>query len=154
MLGHAFSLGEMFKSIALSKMILGQECDCLKVLIRKFGGRAEDLSKGNWSKARTGIDRALRAGAPAILGSDPVVRWLLVGGKISSGEYIWLDSADHPLTGTWTLDELKESIGEPNDGEFEALAAYPRRGADSSHSMVPHFESLHELLAEDWRLAR
>lgn len=152
-LGCAFSLGEMFKQTALGKMIFGQELECLQELVQRFGGRSKNLSGERWSRVRAGIDRALGAGAPVVLGSDPEEHWLLLVGKTDDGEYIWLDSADSSLTGTWNPDEAEEWVGEPNSGEIEALAIYPRSRPQIRRSMVPHFESVFELLGEDRRLA-
>jgi len=153
LLGLQSDLGELLgKAGMLNNVKHGHELPLLMSLARSFGSRAENLTTSKLRSLLRAIERSLKMGSPVILGSDAKIHWLTLAGFDGDGGYVWIDSADEPLSGSWDWDEIEEWL-ETAGGEVEAIAIHPGRGHDGRRSMVPHIDAIYELLGSDEALA-
>lgn len=152
-LGLPSDLSELLRSCPVHKNVgFGHEASLLMSLARSHGARPENLTTTNTRTLRSSIHRSLKAGSPVILGSNPNRHWLVLAGRDGNGGYVWMDSADDPLTGVWDWDGIEEWLGA--DGtEYEAIAVHSWRKPDRRRSLVPHIAGLYQALDTDVCLA-
>jgi hypothetical protein len=136
----------------LNNIGLGHELKRLVAAARSFGARPQNLTNSRLRPLRSDINRTLKCGSPVILGSDLNVHWLVLAGLDGDGGYVWIDSADDPLCGTWDWDGIVDWLG-TDEETFEAIAIHPGKNDDPRRSMVAHIEGLHDLLGNDEELA-
>lgn len=130
----------------------GHEVPLLMSLGKTQGAKPENLTTSTTHRLRSSINRCLRTGSPVILGSNPHQHWLVLAGRDDNGNYVWMDSADDPLTGVWDWDGVEEWLGA--DGtDYEAIAVHQGGKTDRHRSLVPHIAGLHEALNNDSMLA-
>ncbi len=151
LLGLPSDLSELLRCCPMHKNIgFGHEATLLTSLARSHGARPKNLTTSNTRTLRSSINRALKSEAPVILGSNPNRHWLVLAGPDGNGWYVWMDSADDPLTGVWDWDAIQEWIGS-DEPEYEAIAIHQRR--KTNRSLVPHIAGLYEVLSTDVFLA-
>ena len=108
------------------------------------------------------MDRCLASGYPVIIGSEPAIHWICLGGRTANGEYVWADSAYSPALGACPWDELKYwfTVDADTDLEmeleeaFEAIAILPGANLPSSRSIVPWVDGIWEVWTNDPTYAR
>jgi hypothetical protein len=114
---------------------------------------------------RRALDKALNAGHPVIVGSEPNIHWICIGGRTSDGGYVWADSAWDPVVGgNWSWEELEQWMlysTNPKRKSYPDLAdnleiieIAPGRQMPSSRSMVPWIDGIWESLASDQAYAK
>ena len=153
LLGLPSDLSDLLRSCPIHKNIgFGHEVPLLMSLARSHGARAENLTTSKTRPLLSSINRALKSGSPVILGSNPHRHWLVLAGPDGNGGYVWMDSADDPLTGVWDWDDIEEWIGD--DGtDYEAIAVHQANPANRRRSLVPHMAGLYRALNTDACLA-
>jgi len=153
LLGHSHGLSDLLAACPLHRnLAFGHELSHLMSTARSFRVRPFDLTASTLRSLRATINKSLKAGSPVVLGSVPALHWLVLGGFDEDGNYVWIDSANEPLSDSWAWEEVEEWIGEV-EPPYEAIAINPGRGQDSRRSMVPHIAGIYELLASDEDLA-
>ena len=110
--------------------------------VRRLGARPEELRARTGAEARRGIDRALREGAPCILcvtsaSGDGWGHWALLAGRVGE-RYLWIDSADDRVVGTWTWTAIARWMRCEGEAEpFYAIAVRPRTSVARARSLTP-----------------
>jgi hypothetical protein len=133
----------------------GTVAQALMKLAKKEGLHAEYYETTGIKSFRRHVDKALRAGSPVIIGSEPAVHWLCLGGRTHGGGYVWADSANGAAAvgafDTW--DEVEEWL---TDGDtsaltepFSAITVSPGKNMPASRSMVPWSGGVYESLNAD-----
>lgn len=130
-------------------------------LAKKEGFHAEYCETNSITSYRRHVDKALRAGLPVIIGSEPAEHWICLGGRTQEGGYVWADSknATAAIGAFDTWDNVEEwmtgdltEFTEP----FSAITISPGKNMPASRSMVPWIKGVHESLhadadyAHDW----
>ena len=153
LLGMPSNLSELLQHCPIHKNVgFGHEVPLLMALAKLFGARPENLTNSKLRSLRGAINRSLKMGSPVILGSDSEIHWLVLAGFDGNGGYVWIDSADEPLSGTWDWEEIEDWLAA--DGvEIDALAICPGSGDGARRSMVPHIDGIYELLTCDEALS-
>ena len=140
------------------KIIVGLEVEDLVRLAKSIGGQAAGLKTRSIGEIRGFVNSSLKAGHPVILGSEPQVHWICLGGRTEDGGYVFADSASSPAVGafnSWDHVEewmtVEEGSNEPAELEnkFEAIRVFPGKKMQASRSMVPWSGYLWETLAAD-----
>jgi hypothetical protein len=131
---------------------IGHEVYELRKLASRVRSRPQDITSASLRALRAAINKSLEAGSPVILGVESDSHWIVLAGFDEDRNYVWIDSADEPLSDSWAWEEVEEWIGEV-EPPYEAIAIHPGRGQDSRRSMVPHIAGIYELLASDEDLA-
>jgi hypothetical protein len=157
LLGKSSDLNRLLADFPIHKNVyFGTELKDLTVAARSCGARPENLSSSSLRSLRGGISRALKAGSPVILGSEPHCHWLVLAGFGGDGGYVWIDSADPDLSGKWDWDEIADWLKGDEDEEieeFQAIGIHAGPRDKPSRSMVPHIAGVYELLGSDSDLA-
>jgi len=152
-LGKSSDLGELLAAFPiLDNVKEGHELPLLASVARAFGSRPENLTNSSLRSFRASIKRTLKGRSPVVLGSNLAVHWLVLAGSDDDGGYVWIDSADDPLSGVWDWDQIEEWLG-PDEEEFEAIAIHPGKNDNPGRSMVPHIAGIYELLGSNEELA-
>jgi hypothetical protein len=122
----------------------------------------------SWQKPapiRRALDKALNAGHPVIVGSEPNIHWICIGGRTPDGGYVWADSAWDPVVGgncsweeleKWMLystNPKRKSYPDLEDN-LEIIEIAPGRQMPSSRSMVPWSGGIWKSLASDQAYAK
>jgi hypothetical protein len=145
-----------------AKIHAGTIAKDLTSLAKNLRLKAEEFQTKGIKSFRRHVDKALRAGSPVIIGSEPAVHWLCLGGRTHGGGYVWADSANGAAAvgafDTW--DEVEEWL---TDGDtsaltepFSAITVSPGKNMPASRSMVPWSGGVYESLnadadyAHDW----
>jgi hypothetical protein len=157
LLGKLSDLNRLLANFPIHKNVyFGTELKDLTTAARSCGSRPENLSSSSLRSLRASINRALKAGSPVILGSEPHCHWLVLAGFDGDGGYVWIDSADSDLSGTWDWDEIVYWLKGDEDEEieeFEAIGIHAGPRDKPNRSMVPHIAGIYELLGGDPDLA-
>lgn len=156
--GHNFQLLRS-NHRALFKLLLdGTDSDELIALAKTHKLRASPFTSRSASVIRRRIDASLKVGHPVIIGSEPQIHWVCLGGRTDDGGYVWADSGSDPAVGgNWSWEAIEqwmtfdEEKGYYPDLKFpfEIITISPGRGMPSSRSMVPWVDSLWQALAAD-----
>ena len=140
-----------------SKIYGGTVAQQLVALARKMSLRATALETRSIRTYRKQVDRALRMGAPVIIGSEPAIHWLCLGGRTDGGGYVWADSANaNGAIGAFACWEEVEAWLTLEDGlpidlqeDFSAITLEPGARMPKSRSMVPWSGGLYSCLSAD-----
>lgn len=158
--GHAIGNIQMLHSKFVSLISRGLEVDQLTPIIRKYGAKSDTIESWEIGSIKAWVDKHLRTGYPVILGSEPAVHWICLGG-VSNGNYVWADSAEGMTVGTSTWEELVEWMTLNEEGEeaelegpFEAIAVLPGKNMPASRSIVPWVGGIWDVWASDNQYAR
>lgn len=143
------------------KIDRGTSEEQLVKLSKKLALRTERFKNTCIKAFRRYVDKALRAGSPVIIGSEPAVHWICLGGRTQEGGYVWADSKNATAAigafdtwdnvEEWVTGELTE-LTEP----FSAITVSPGKNMPASRSIVPWIKGVYESLnadadyAQDW----
>jgi hypothetical protein len=136
----------------------GTEAAELVAIARKQSLHAKVFSSGGIKTMRSKVDQALKAGHPVILGSEPAVHWICLGGRTADGGYVWADSASKPAVGVFgSWEEVEEWMtcdgdgNESNELEYplEMITIAPGARMPPSRSLVPWSGAIWANLAWD-----
>ena len=140
------------------KLMFGMELDELVRLTKRCKFHPTGLKTRSIREARAFVNVSLKEGRPVIVGSEPQVHWICVGGRTADGGYVKADSASSPAVGTFeswdALEEwmtVDEDSGEPSELEygFELIRVSPGENMQAGRSMVHAAGDVWEGLAED-----
>ena len=136
----------------------GTEASELVAIARKEKLKASIFKSWTVSTFRKKVDSALKNGLPVILGSEPAVHWICLGGRTWDGGYVWADSASKPAIGAFgSWDEVEEWMVCDEDGDeceelefpFEMISVAPGPKMPRSRGLVPWSGGIWENLAGD-----
>jgi len=145
----------------LDKLWAGTESRALTCVAKKFKLKARvHTSRDKTAPIRRALDRALAAGRPVIVGSEPNVHWICIGGRTDNEGYVWADSGADPAIGAFdSWDELEhwmlhrsdrsEPAPPPLKAPLEIIEIQPGSGMPARRSMVPWVGGIWESLASD-----
>lgn len=144
----------------LELMRYGISLEGLEKLARKYSMRSCPLTSWSIASIRKTVNRSLAAGHAVIIGSEPHVHWICLGGRTEDGGYVWADSADDPAVGAFgSWDEVEEWMtGDCDNDEgqrsplkypFEILTIAPGPKMPASRTMVPWVGTLWQRFADD-----
>ena len=119
--------------------------------------RATHFESPNLKTFRKHLDKTLQSGTPVIVGSEPAVHWICLGGRCESGGYVWADFADpSSAIGAFdTWDDVEQWLtcdqGSPVDlnEHFTAITIQPNPKMPAGRSLVPWMGSLYPSLSAD-----
>lgn len=156
-LGQAGSYNDMRdKHDSLWDMIyLGTVAQPLIKLAKIEGLNAEYYETKSIKSYRRHLEQVLRSGSPLIIGSEPAVHWICLGGRTYDGGYVWADSADgNAAIGAFSSwDELEEWLTDGDASEleepFSSITISPGKKMPKSRSMVLWSGGVHENLGSD-----
>lgn len=87
--------------------------------ISKSGFHSVEENYDNETDAKNAIDKALSEQKVCIVCADDYSHWAVIAEKLPDNTYVWIDSADDELIGTYTWDDLNDWIAysEPEEDE-------------------------------------
>jgi hypothetical protein len=156
--GHNFQLLRSRHPELINLLRYGMESDELVRLAKSHDLRPSPFESSTIAPIRKAVDRSLAAGHPVIIGSEPQIHWVCLGGRTEDGGYVWADSAHDPAVGgNWSWEEIEEWMTYDEEEEyypdlefpFEIITIAPGKNMPASRSMVPWCGSLWPLLAGD-----
>ncbi len=156
-LGHAANL-EFVKQLHPDRWSLVEKGLVIKeveTLVRKAGAKSNVCVTHSIARLKSWIDKQLGLGFPVILGSNPNIHWICIGGKSSENSYIKADSGLKVPLGEITWQELESWVvyhqytGEKDDYAYEAISVQPGRGMPASRSIVPWVGGIWKIWKDD-----
>lgn len=100
----------------------------------------------NGTRLKAFVNHSLDKGMPVILSVRGDDHWSVIAGRDSDAKYIWIDSADENLIGSWAWGKIDHWI---DNDEYYGLSIKPRRDEQLRHSLVPYFVEVSEQLDDD-----
>lgn len=156
--GHNFQLLRSKHRALLKLLLTGTDTGELISLAKAHKLRTSVFESRSASAIRRKVDASLKAGHPVIIGSEPQVHWICLGGRTDDGGYVWADSGSDPAVGAFrSWDEIEDWMTFDEEEEyypelefpFEIIAVSPGKGMPASRTMVPWVGSLSKILAAD-----
>lgn len=156
--GHNFQYLRSHHRELVRLLRYGTESSELVPIAKKHGLRTEVIESRSAAVIRHKVDASLKAGHPVIIGSEPQIHWICLGGRTEDGGYVWADSANDPAVGgNWSWEEIVAWMTYDEKKEcypdlvfpFEIITIAPGKTMPASRSMVPWCGSLWPLLAGD-----
>ena len=139
----------------MDKLRHGTVSDDLIRLAKRYGLKAAMFQSCSISQIHRQIDRSLAAGHAVIVGSEPNVHWICVGGRTDGGGYVYADSGNSPAVGVFdSWNALEDWMTTSDEGAgvtepFEIIAVSPGPKMPASRSMVPWTGSIWKILSSD-----
>ncbi|MCP5538373.1 MAG: hypothetical protein H7A51_19335 [Akkermansiaceae bacterium] len=142
----------------LKLLLTGTGSDELTAIARNQGLKAKAIESWRASSIRRKVDASLRVGNPVVIRSELENHWICLGGRTDDGGYVWVDSANDPVMGTFSSwNEVMEWMTWSKKHEtyiklkhpFEIITVAPGRNMPCSRTLVPWIDSIWENLATD-----
>lgn len=108
LLNHPISERQAFKACGVTRKLVNEEGTNEKELIRAimfFDYRYSALNTSSRIAARQFINKHLDSGSPIIISVDDEEHWAVLARRNRS-KYIWIDSADDRLVGSWDIADI------------------------------------------------
>jgi len=130
---------------------IGTDEEKIKRGLKKCNCKAIEYTVYDDQEAKKIVDDLLNQDCPVIICTNNYNHWAVIAGKMGKNKYIWIDSSDDDLIGSWKWQDIADWIAcENDDGSFEyyILGVKPKDKNYKNHSLVSKFNKVWDLLAD------